>query len=274
MKKIIFILFLLFFPLGVGAQTCPFGLENDPAPGSCGRFIDENDNALCDLSEVPLDTIEAYSNSQVEVEPEPEYISGEELKKYTISEIAEMYEVDNSMYAQKISEYLGFNIKIQDSLQRLHDEYNLCSGVAGAIALDLKNQTREKIDYIPASSKAVETKTGKNLYNVIPVILVLIILYLFTYILVKENKISLLTHRRLWNVLLLISFLISGILGLLLVIRINDGWSLVLPFNMLYWHVEAGIVMAVITIFHISWHWRYYTCIFKSKNKCKTNDEQ
>jgi hypothetical protein len=30
---------------------CPKGIENDPYPGSCGKYTDENKNALCDLSE-------------------------------------------------------------------------------------------------------------------------------------------------------------------------------------------------------------------------------
>ncbi len=31
---------------------CPNGLINDPYPGNCGQYIDENDNAICDMSEV------------------------------------------------------------------------------------------------------------------------------------------------------------------------------------------------------------------------------
>jgi len=272
MKKTLFILFFLMFPVVVGAQTCPFGLENDPAPGSCGRFVDENVNALCDLSEVPLDVRDPFSSNSAEAEPE--YVSGEELKKHTVFEVAQMYEIDARTYAQRISEFLKQDVKLDDSLQALHDEYNFCSGVAGGIALNLKN---EKVQNVPLKKELkVEQAVvkGKNLYNLVPVILILIISYLFTYILVKEKKISLLTHRRIWNILLLVSFLISGILGLLLVIRINYGWSLNFPFNMLKIHVEAGIVMAVITMFHVAWHWRYFTIMFKRKNNIKLNEDK
>jgi len=34
--------------------ACPFGLVNDPYPGKCRRYIDENGNGICDLSE-PVD---------------------------------------------------------------------------------------------------------------------------------------------------------------------------------------------------------------------------
>ena len=102
-------------------------------------------------------------------------------------------------------------------------------------------------------------------YNFIPLTIVLLSMYLATYVLARRKIISLLTQRRLWNTLLLLAFLIVGLLGLLLVIRINFGWDAPLPFNMLYWHVEAGIVMAVISIFHIAWHWRFFTSIVKRK---------
>jgi hypothetical protein len=34
--------------------ACPLGLINDPHPGECRRYIDENGNGLCDLSEPAL----------------------------------------------------------------------------------------------------------------------------------------------------------------------------------------------------------------------------
>jgi hypothetical protein len=34
--------------------ACPLGLVNDPHPGECRRYIDENGNGLCDLSEPAL----------------------------------------------------------------------------------------------------------------------------------------------------------------------------------------------------------------------------
>jgi len=34
-----------------GAVACPFGEVNDPYPGNCGRYVDANENGICDLSE-------------------------------------------------------------------------------------------------------------------------------------------------------------------------------------------------------------------------------
>jgi hypothetical protein len=35
----------------VYADTCAHGMSNEPAPGTCGKFIDENTDGLCDRSQ-------------------------------------------------------------------------------------------------------------------------------------------------------------------------------------------------------------------------------
>jgi len=54
MNKIFFSLVLLFVltPAVIFATGCPRGLVNEPAPGSCGLYIDANKDGYCDLSEV------------------------------------------------------------------------------------------------------------------------------------------------------------------------------------------------------------------------------
>jgi len=104
-------------------------------------------------------------------------------------------------------------------------------------------------------------------YTFLPLVASLVMLYALTWFLAREKVISLLTHRRIWNLLLLASFLVTAFLGLLLVVRLNWGWSPWLPFDMLYWHVESGIVMAVISIFHVAWHWRYFALMVRRKQK-------
>ena len=100
-------------------------------------------------------------------------------------------------------------------------------------------------------------------YHLAPISLFLILLYFITHILSKKKIISVVNHRKIWNILLLISFLISGLLGILLVIKINFGIAISLPFNALFWHVEAGIAMFMISIFHTFWHWAYFKNMFK-----------
>lgn len=95
-------------------------------------------------------------------------------------------------------------------------------------------------------------------YNVIIFITVVLAIYLGSFYLVKAQKISLLKHRRFWNYSLLAFFLISAILGLTLAIFIDYNLNTSWYGNILWLHVEAGIVMATISIFHIIWHFRYF----------------
>jgi spermidine synthase len=74
------------------------------------------------------------------------------------------------------------------------------------------------------------------------------------------------THRKFWNVLLLSTFLITGFIGLVMVIKIN--YKLVIPFfdDLVKYHVDFGIGMAVIGFIHFWWHLSYYLNLFKRKS--------
>lgn len=106
-------------------------------------------------------------------------------------------------------------------------------------------------------------------YNFISLSFVLLIFYFVSNNLVKKKKISKINHQRIWNIFLTLSFLISGLLGLMLVARINYGWFSDWYSAMLYWHVEVGIAMTIVSIFHIVWHWPYYKCMFIKKDTCE-----
>jgi hypothetical protein len=107
---------------------------------------------------------------------------------------------------------------------------------------------------------------GKS-YYFSTILIITLILYFITWGFAKTHKIKMATHRKIWNLVLLISFLISGILGILLVLRIQYGFSLNLGINQLFLHVETGIVMAIVTLFHITWHIPYFKTYFKWPQK-------
>ena len=48
-----FIIFIVLFfsPIVSAWDNCPFGLKDDPYPGTCGRYVDENNDKLCDYSQ-------------------------------------------------------------------------------------------------------------------------------------------------------------------------------------------------------------------------------
>ena len=128
-----------------------------------------------------------------------------------------------------------------------------------------KDRNVETINTQTISDKnlTANNKQSAMTYHLAPISLFLILLYFITHILSKKKVISVVKHRKIWNFLLLISFLISGFLGILLIIKINFGSTIPLPFNTLFWHVEAGIAMFMISIFHTFWHWAYFKNMFK-----------
>jgi hypothetical protein len=272
LKKIlglVAISFLFAWPVSILAwDDCPRG-EVD-CTGECGLFIDTDGDGLCDHSQpAPEDrvggvTATAYSVEESEpllsIEPVVEsdlhdLISGSELKKYNVSEIADLYGIGAQDYALALSQYLGKTIKVSDSFQLLKDNY----GLEPSIAKDIAVSVFEKKDFTDvATEKEIAKPIVKRVYHLLPIFGVLVFFYILTHILSKKNKITVATHRKIWNILLTVTFLASGLLGILLVIRINFGISIPLPFNMLYWHVEFGIAMTAISIFHIIWHWPYY----------------
>ena len=108
-----------------------------------------------------------------------------------------------------------------------------------------------------------QDEVHKRIYHLPEITLFLLLLYVMSRILLKKNKLRLVNHKKIWNVLLLLTFLISGILGILLIIRINTGGNFSLPFNMLFWHVDVGIAMFVICVLHIIERWNYFKNILK-----------
>lgn len=119
-----------------------------------------------------------------------------------------------------------------------------------------------------ASTTTVSSRTiRKTSYYFIPIAAGLTILYAVTWILSAAKKIKQVTHRRIWNIVLGVSGLISAVLGMLLLLNLDLGLNITLPFDMLYWHVEAGIALGIIAIFHIGWHWRYFTRLFGNREE-------
>ncbi|MCK5212043.1 hypothetical protein KAJ89_05050 [Candidatus Parcubacteria bacterium] len=178
-SKIIFALILLILipTTALAWNDCPYNETDCPSPGECSRYIDTDNDKICDWSQLPP--------------------------------------------------------KDRDN------------GIYGIINLESEN------------------KQSKIMYHLLPISLLLIIFYAITHILSRKKIISIVNHRKIWNVLLLISFLISGILGILLIIKINFNIINFLPFNALFWHVETGIAMFIICVIHIIERRYYFKNLFK-----------
>jgi len=95
-------------------------------------------------------------------------------------------------------------------------------------------------------------------YNVSPIAILFFLVYGISFVLHKTKRIRLAAHRKVWNVLLAATFLITGIFGLILTIQLDYELPFTIPFNLLFWHVEAGVAMTLISLFHMGWHFNYY----------------
>ena len=181
-------LFLVLTMLNISTviawDNCPFGEINDTYPGNCGRYIDTDNDGICDLSQ-----------------PAPE----------------------NRVEQKEGTESGNTSIKME------------------------------------SGGKGIE-------YFFIPIALLLVVLYLISLILSKKKKIKAVQHRKIWNLLLLITFLVSGILGILLVLKVSFGIEIPSYSNALLFHVEFGIAMTFISIFHILWHWKYFRKMLTKKS--------
>ncbi len=104
-------------------------------------------------------------------------------------------------------------------------------------------------------------------YNVSLSAIALFVIYAGSFALYKTKRIKIATHRKIWNVLLLATFLMTGIFGLTMAIRRDYVLLFSFPINMLRWHVQAGVVMTIVSIFHLTWHLSYYRDLFRSSRQ-------
>ena len=217
--------FLPFFSLNA---QCPFG-EKYNCLGECGRFIDENQDSFCDNGLIQVE--EVKTETQTVVEP----IKAKKEKEVSV-------EKQSDSKQEKVEEKIEENNSKKEEI----------------ISKEKKIETKkEKI--------ISKEKKSKKPYRIIAITIAVLIAYLFTFILVKTGKIKKLSHRKIWNVILLLTFLVSCLLGFVLALQINYGFCMEWFRDFLQWHVEFGIAMTIIAFIHIIWHYKYYTSLVSKK---------
>ncbi len=80
--------------------------------------------------------------------------------------------------------------------------------------------------------------------------------YIVTYTLYKIGLIKKSIHVNLWNFILFSAFLVTALAGFVLMVLLELGIITSINLGLLYWHVEFGITMALVTVFHISIYWK------------------
>lgn len=224
---------LLVFAGGLHAQ-CPFGGKVN-CQGACGRFTDENGDGYCDFSilenvknETPKEKIEtAKEKNETPIRSKADLQAGKQTTKT----------VDQNKGAKE-----------QQHMEDFEEEVII---EENAVETPVIEQTPT-----PQANKAKP-------YSVITISLICLCAYFFTFALVKGGKMKKMTHRKIWNSILLITCLVSCLLGFLLAIQLNYHFGMQWLGTILKLHVEFGIAMTIIAIIHIVWHWKYYMNIFK-----------
>ncbi|MCR4857694.1 MAG: hypothetical protein K5890_05800 [Bacteroidales bacterium] len=241
MKKTILIFLLAFFAIPGFAQVdCP---QTD-CPGRCGRFIDENSDGFCDHGHLSSQTEAKASETAV---PAGNTHATSENKSTTPK--SQMKEPADQPAASP-------------------SEKSEPDGVTGATAPAPESAEPDlSAPVMNEDDTNMEESSSKSPYHLILISLLTLGLYALTFILAKANVMRQATHRKLWNVLLLIFALVSCLLGFFLVIQINYDVKMDWLWTVKFLHVEFGIAMTIIAIFHILWHTNYWKSLFRNKKK-------
>ena len=95
--------------------------------------------------------------------------------------------------------------------------------------------------------------------------------YLLTYGLYRMNLIKKALHINIWNLIIGLTFLISAGASFILLLLMDFGVALPISPQLFYWHVEMGISLALVTIFHFHTYWKSSKTMFVPiKKRSKT----
>jgi hypothetical protein len=92
-------------------------------------------------------------------------------------------------------------------------------------------------------------------YDIIFIGALLIIAYLFSFALYRRNIINKNLHARIWNIIFLISFILSVGMGILLAGIVDFGINLDINLDLNFWHIEVGIIFFVVLFLHLQSNW-------------------
>ena len=110
------------------------------------------------------------------------------------------------------------------------------------------------------------------MYHVVATGLTATLLYLLSYFFYHNNFYSLQLHRKLWNFILAIVFIVTALAGLFLALQVNYKWDIPIIKSILKWHAEFGIGTAFTGIFHFLWHFSYYWKAFRKAETHSSGD--
>jgi hypothetical protein len=254
MRKILILVLALFLTntnyLFAQKSSCPRGAQD--CRGLCGWYIDYDKDGFCDytLWSPAMNAKRkrcADSLAAIEKAAQDKHIrdSINQIKKQNT-------ETNNPAKDEKTKQAVTTG---SDNQKVKSDASN---NEAPAVAPATGSVVKENTAVLPPPPPK------KSTYDLIVISCLSLSLYLMTFFLARWNLIKKSTHRKIWNIMLLITFLVTGLIGLFLAVQLNYDFKLTWFASLLYWHVEFGIGMAAISIFHILWHLKYWLNILKT----------
>jgi hypothetical protein len=210
------------------ATTCPYGMVNDPYPGQCPRYVDLNGDGFCDLSQA---TAVATTDTTTDTT------------------------TDSSTSDTTTS--------TDDATTSTTTDQGHGNGTNADVTPDQSTDTNTTtLPDDPGSDYGSLNGDGTN-YFVLPITLIIIGGYLFTYYLFKKGILKRNKHKRIWNLLVTVGYLGTGITGVILTFMVNLGIRTALSQSLTFWHVELAILMVVGTLIHLHIYWRPFKNMFR-----------
>ncbi len=192
--------------------------------GECGKFTDDNNDLICDNS----------------------IIDSSLLQKEIISNPVKQKRVSDNKQKSTLPEEkkaIQLNTPKPDSISVIPVKQEQAQAIPSSVPQKKKHNT------VP--------------YHFFSIALPLTGLYILLQWLSNQQKIKKASFFKIWNTLLLITFVITALLGLLLTVKLI--YHLQIPFikSIYLVHVDFGVAMSVITLFHLARHWKYYKNLVK-----------
>lgn len=244
MKVRYFLIYLSLFLLSTlqsqvfAWDDCPKNLVNDPYPGECGRYIDTNNDSICDHSQPEPTPIS--KSSETILEPESTRIVSnpnllDELKESpSSSESPKPLTVNNSIPSEILSE-------------------------------NTKTTHNPELPLYENSNNTPKAKT--KTYN----FFLLTVVPLITFFLSLHFQKNLVKFNFFWNSLLIISSIPSVIFGFYLALSLTyPSVKIFKSFDFLYWHVQGSLLFSTIVFCHLVQRIKQY--IFQAKFSLKKNN--
>lgn len=248
--NILLILFILLATNTLSAQNCPRAIKD--CRGLCGWYVDLDRDGFCDLT--------LWSNGMISKKQRCAdsiaAVKAAEKEKRRQDSLANLQQSNNDVQEVK-----------NTSIEKANPNNTPQQTIIPTPVTPVQNTEIPTNPSLTAAPAVPQSSPSKSSYDLILICSASLLLYLLTFYLSRRNLIKKTTHRKIWNGLLLITFLATGLIGLFLVIQLNYSIKLDWFSSLLYYHVEFGIGMAAISIFHILWHLRYWIHIFDKAGK-------